>query len=302
MKRKIFTLDDLISREVLDRGESKPALLAVIGDPIAHSASPFMHQPALNACGIDGRYIRLEVPVGRVAEALQRMSELGFVGANVTVPHKFAALDACHLIDQAAQEMGAVNTVIFRNGEIHGSNTDGPGFARAIEEDFATTLHQLRVMIVGAGGGAGQALATQCARDGASRVILVNRTVEKIQSLAERLNRRFPSTSFHAIAKDDAQVIGLAKQCQLIINTSSLGLRPEDSSPLDAEAFASHHWVYDTIYQPPKTVFLRLAEEAGAKTSNGFSMLLHQGVLAFDQWYPGRAPLEVMRAGLRSVS
>jgi shikimate dehydrogenase len=302
MSGRVYQLEDLASRAGLDADATKPALLAVIGCPVAHSASPAMHQPALDACGIHGRYIRLEVPIGRVTEALQQMKALGFVGANVTVPHKFAALDACHHVDDAAREMGAVNTVKFSDGETLGYNTDGPGFAKAIEEEFGTELAGLRVMIVGAGGGAGQAIATQCARAGAQRVILVNRTIDKIQALGQRLARRFSDTQFHALAIDDVQLASVAKQCQLLVNTSSLGLKADDPSPIEEQCFAAHHWVYDTIYQPPRTAFLRQAEAAGARVANGFSMLLHQGVFAFDHWYPGKAPLEIMRAGLRSVS
>lgn len=302
MNTDVYQLKDLASRDGLDAFHDKPAILAVIGCPVAHSASPAMHQPALDACGIDGRYIKLEVPVGRVMEALQHLNELGFVGANVTVPHKFAALDACHKVDEAARQIGAVNTIRFVEGEIHGWNTDGPGFARAIEEEFASRLAGMRVMIVGAGGGAGQAIATQCAIDGAQRVILVNRTLEKIRSLATVLERRFSSTQFHCIGLDDPQLCGVARQCQLLINTSSVGLRPDDSSPVNASCFSPHHWVYDTIYKPPLTQFLRDAVKQGATVANGFSMLLHQGVLAYDIWYPGRAPLDIMRVGLRSVS
>ena len=302
MSADIYQMSDLIARDVLDAFHEQPAILAVIGYPVAHSASPAMHQPALDACGIDGRYIKLEVPVGRVMEALQHLNELGFVGANVTVPHKFAALDACHQVDESARQIGAVNTIRFVDGEIHGWNTDGPGFARAIEEEFSQSLTAQRVMIVGAGGGAGQAIATQCARDGAQRVVLVNRTLEKIQSLSHVLSNRFPQTRFDCIALNDPQLCGVAKQCQILVNTSSLGLRPDDSSPIDASCFASHHKVYDTIYKPPMTQFLRDAEKQGAVIANGFSMLVHQGVLAYNIWYPDRAPLDIMRAGLRSVS
>lgn len=302
MSLDVYTLEDLIDRGLLDHGHVKPAMIAVLGNPVAHSASPAMHQPALDECGINGRYIKLEVPVGRVAEALERLQALGFMGANVTVPHKFAALDACHQVDEAARQIGAVNTVKFIDGEIHGWNTDGPGFARAIREEFSLGLADQRVMIVGAGGGAGQAIATQCALDGAQRVVLANRTVEKIVSLASVLQRRFPATEFDCISLVDPQVPGVARQCQLLVNTSSLGLRPDDDSPVSAHCFAPHHLVYDTIYKPPMTSFLRQALVQQATVANGFSMLLHQGVLAFDIWYPGQAPLETMRRGLRSVS
>ena len=302
MTEKVYTIDDLVSREVLDAGCHQSAILAVIGNPVAHSASPAMHQPALDECAINGRYIKLEVPVGRVNEALQRLNFLGFVGANITVPHKFAALDACHHVDDAAMQIGAVNTVKFINGEVHGWNTDGPGFARAIQEEFAINLIDQRVMIIGAGGGAGQAIATQCARDGAERVVLVNRTLDKIESLAALLRKRFPQTKFHAMALSDVQLAGVARQCQLLINTSSVGLKCDDHSPVSEGCFSPHHLVYDTIYKPPVTELLRLASQQQARVANGFSMLLHQGVLAFDIWFPGQAPLETMRAGLRSVS
>lgn len=157
-------------------------------------------------------------------------------------------------------------------------------------------------MIVGAGGGAGQAIATQCARDGAERVVLVNRTLEKIESLASLLRKRFPQTKFHAMPLSDLQLEGVARQCQLLINTSSVGLKCDDLSPVQEGCFAAHHMVYDTIYKPPLTEFLRLATHQQSRVANGFSMLLHQGVFAFDIWFRGLAPLETMRAGLRSVS
>lgn len=302
MSEKVYTMADLTDRVHLDHGHDKPAVLAVLGNPVAHSASPAMHQPALDECGIQGRYIKLEVPIGRVAEALARLCALGFIGANITVPHKFAALDACHQVDESASQIGAVNTVKFIEGHIHGWNTDGPGFARALQEEFSLSLTTQRVMIAGAGGGAGQAIATQCARDHAARVVLANRTLEKIESLAAVLRQRFPATQFDCIALTDPQLPGVARQCSLLVNTSSLGLQPDDAAPIPESCFAAHHFVYDTIYKPPLTTFLRQAQAQQATIANGFSMLLHQGVLAYNVWFPGLAPLETMRRGLRSVS
>ncbi len=298
MNEEVFQMEHLSSRHALDHGHSKPALLAVIGCPVAHSASPAMHQPALDFCAIQARYIKLEVPVGRLAEALQKLSALGFHGANITVPHKLAALDACHDVDAAAQQIGAVNTVRFIDGEIHGWNTDGPGFSSAIRDEFQTTLEGKRVMIVGAGGGAGQAIATQCAMENVSWLVLVNRTLDKIMRLRDVLCKRHPDLRCECIKLDDEQIAGVAHQCQMLVNTSSLGLRPDDDSPISINCFDEHQMVYDTIYKPPMTAFLRHALMKKASVSNGFSMLLHQGVLAFDIWYPGSAPLEIMRRGL----
>ena len=301
MTGEVYGMEHLASRHLLDKGHDKPALLAVIGCPVGHSASPAMHQPALDHCGIHGRYIKLEVPVGRLAEALQGLSMLGFHGANVTVPHKFAALDACHHVDEAAQRIGAVNTVRFIDGEIRGWNTDGPGFAAALDEEFQFSLVGKRVVIVGAGGGAGQALAAHCAMRGVTWLVLANRTLEKVKRMQELLTRRYEGLRCDCVTLDDVQLPGVARQCQLIVNTSSVGLRPDDGSPVPAECFAEHHLVYDTIYKPPMTAFLRQALARKASVANGFSMLLHQGVLAFDLWFPGRAPLAVMREGLGRV-
>jgi shikimate dehydrogenase len=301
MSGDVYQMEQLASRSELDRGFTKPALLSVIGAPVAHSASPSMHQPALDAIGVNGRYIKLEVPVGRVAEALQKLADLGFHGANITVPHKFAALDACHEVDTAAQQIGAVNTVRFRDGEIHGWNTDGPGFAAAIREEFDVSLQGKRVMIVGAGGGAGQAIATQCAMSEVSWLVLANRTLEKVLILRDSLCKRYPKLRCECLKLDDDQLAGVARQCQLLVNTSSLGLRADDDAPIGVECFNEHQMVYDTIYKPPLTAFLRHGLMNKASVANGFSMLLHQGVLAFDLWYPGLAPLEIMRKGLGRV-
>ena len=298
-KQAPYTLDDLTSREALDAGAAKPARLAVIGHPVAHSASPRMHQRALDELGIDVRYIKLVFPAGRLGEALSRLRQLGFLGCNITVPHKIEALDACDDINPAAVELGAVNTVVFgADGRATGYNTDGPGFERAIAENFGTGLAGLRILITGAGGGAGQALAMHCAQAGASRLVLINRTLAKLDPLIARIRHLHPQTTVHALAPDSLQLAGVAHQCQLIVNTTSLGLKEDDPSPLAHDCFAAHHMVFDSIYQPPYTSFLEAAEGAGARIANGASMLLHQGVLAFSLWFPGREPVAAMRAGL----
>ncbi|RYD40425.1 MAG: shikimate dehydrogenase, partial [Verrucomicrobiaceae bacterium] len=154
--KTVYTLDDLASRELLDAGADKPARLAVIGQPIAHSASPEMHQAALDAHGIDARYIRIEIAPGQVGEGFRRMRELGFIGCNVTVPHKLEAMEHCE-VHPDARALGAVNTIRFDAGVTRGFNTDGPGFASAVEDDFGVRFADLKVVIAGAGGGAGQA-------------------------------------------------------------------------------------------------------------------------------------------------
>jgi shikimate dehydrogenase len=296
--KEVHTLQDLVSRKTLDAGATKPARLAVLGWPVAHSASPRMHQAALDASGIDARYIRLAVEPGQLPMAFARLRALGFIGCNVTVPHKLAALENCSDVHPDARVLGAVNTVRFEGDTTHGFNTDGPGFARAVEDDFGVPLAQLKVAIAGAGGGAGQAIAAQCVLLGVAKLVLVNRTVEKLGPLVERLKKPGSATEIVALSFEDAALADHCRSCDLIVNCSAVGLLPGDPPILPAACLLAGQLVLDTIYQPPVTPLLALAAGLGCRTSNGLSMLLHQGALAFQHWFPQTDPLAVMRAAL----
>ena len=296
----LYFPDDLTSRERLDAGHDKPARLAVIGHPVAHSLSPRMHQPALDEAGIDARYIKVEVEPGRVAEVFARMRALGFIGCNVTVPHKFEALAACDELDAGAAEMGVVNTVRFDPDATRGFNTDGYGFEEAVRETLGVTLQGTAVLIAGAGGGAGGAIAVHCARQGVARLVLANRSVDKIEELAARIRSHHGEMEIFTAALDDPRLREWASEADLIVNTSSLGLKEGDPSPLAADCFTSRHAAYDTIYRPG-TAFQQAALAAGARVGTGREMLLHQGVKAFQIWFPGSDPVAAMRRGLASV-
>jgi shikimate dehydrogenase len=297
MMKPVYNLQDLISRDVLDAGANKPARLAVIGHPVAHSASPEMHQPALDAAGIDARYIRLDIEPGQVGEAFERMRALGFIGCNVTVPHKLEAMEHCEVHPDAVA-LGAVNTIRFDSDLTRGFNTDGPGFARAIEDDFNVPFASLKVAIIGAGGGAGQAIATQGCLSGIGKLVVVNRTAGKLGPLVEKLRRVRPETEVIALSIDDPALAEQCLGCDLLVNTSSVGLKAGDPSIVPAACLKKEHLVYDTIYKPPVTPLLALAKDRGCRTANGLSMLIHQGALAFQHWFPGTDPLPVMRRSL----
>lgn len=297
--KEVYTLEDLASRELLDAGASKPARLAVIGHPIAHSASPKMHQAALDALGKNLRYIRLDIEPGQVGEAFARMRALGFIGCNVTVPHKLEAMVNCE-VHPDAKALGAVNTIRFDDDATRGFNTDGPGFARAIEDDFGVKFGSLKVAIAGAGGGAGQAIATQACMVGVPELILINRTAEKLKPLAERLEALFPDTEIKVLTFEDGLLFEYCLESDLIVNTSSVGLKPGDPSILPLDCLKAVHLVYDTIYQPPVTPLLAFAIQEGCRTSNGLSMLINQGALAFQHWFPGTEPLPIMKKAMRA--
>lgn len=302
MMKEVYSIDDLASRNILDAGCDKPARLAVIGRPIAHSASPRMHQAALDAYGIDCRYIRVEVMPGMVKRVFERMRALDFIGTNVTVPHKFDAMSACDLLDPLAKALGAVNTVHFSADGLCGYNTDGPGFVAAVENDFGVKLADLKVFIVGAGGGAGQAIATQCLLSGVKHLVLANRTLEKIVNLGERLKLLGDRVRIDLVGLEDPEIVDLCHDCDLIVNTSSVGLDRADPCVLPAPCLQKKHLVYDTIYKPDVTPLTALAKTIGCRTSNGSSMLLRQGVLAFQHWFPETDPLDLMQNALSRSS
>lgn len=298
---KIPTIVDLRAwiGAVPSTGGLRPGV-AVIGDPVAHSRSPAMHQPALDARGLGLCYIKIHVQPGEVAEVFSLLRRLGFTGTNVTVPHKLEALRACTEADAAASLFQAVNTVHFRpDGVNHGSNTDGPGLAAAVLEAFGMTLSTARVAIAGAGGGAGRAAALQCALDGAPEIVLINRTVAKAQLVAKEIAQVAPGTGVVVLAMDDFPAIQTALAgCDLLVNATSAGMKPEDPLPVPSESLHPGLAVYDMIYSPPETALLAAARKAGCPAANGLSMLIHQGAISFSRWFGGEPPVEIMRRAL----
>ena len=179
--------------------------------------------------------------------------------------------------------------------------TYAPGFAIAIEEDFKVPLASLNVLIAGAGGGAGQAIATQCCLQSVRKLVMINRSLDKLANLREKLHAVSPNTEIKAFSFDDPALAEACLSCDLIVNTSSVGLKPSDPSILPVSCLSRDHLVYDTIYQPPMTPLLVAAESLGCQTANGLSMLIHQGALAFQYWFAGAPPLAVMRDAMRAL-
>jgi shikimate dehydrogenase len=298
--KNIFTLGDL-------RGWKKfrpPILLGVIGHPVAHSLSPQMHNAALKEAGIAMQYARFDIAPDELQPALEAQAQLEFVGVNLTVPHKVAALSFVNELDETARQIGAVNTIKVEGKKLRGFNTDGKGFSRAIREEFSVDLRDLRVLLLGAGGAA-RAIAFQCAKENCERLVIANRDVEKAKGLAEELRAFFagprvlgPVARLQAIALEEAALRFQIANADLVVNASPLGLHRGDAAPLPARLLAPHLMVYDTIYGSGPTAFVSSAIDSGARAANGLSMLLHQGALAFEIWFDRAAPLEVMRRAL----
>ncbi len=297
--KDVYTLADLQAWERVTAAEPVPLRLAVLGDPVAHSASPQMHNAALAECGIAARYCRLHVRPEEFGDALQLLAGRGFIGVNCTIPHKAAALAAVDEADENAQRAGGVNTIVFGDdGKLHGFSTDGPGLARAVREQFGAELRDLRVLVLGAGGGAGRAVAMQCAAAGARGLTLINRSVEKLQPLHDAIAAFYPRELLALAPWEDATLARALDVSDLIVNCSALGMHADDASPIPAALISARHLLYDTIYTAARTPLMRAADAAGARSANGLSMLLHQGALSFEHWFHRAAPLEAMRAAL----
>ena len=300
---EVYSLGDLKRWHEVTADVAPPLRLAVCGDPVAHSASPPMHNAALEALGIDVRYTRLHLRAEDLLEAFNWFRSVPFIGVNCTIPHKRAALDLVDVVDPSARRAGGVNTVkVGANGGLTGHSTDGPGFSRAVRDAFGAELTGLRVAVLGAGGGAGRAIAMQCAFERASEICLLNRTMEKVTSLVSEIAQEFPDCR---VAVSSFEVEGVRRhvaQCDLIVNCTSLGMKPGDSAPLSTDTIEPRHLVYDTIYTAARTPLMLSADLVGARSENGFSMLLHQGALSFEIWFEREAPLEIMRLALAAVA
>jgi len=268
-------------------------LCAVFGSPIRHSASPAMHNAAFAELGLNWRYLAFEVDPKNLRAAIEGARAMNFAGLNLTVPHKLLAVDMVDELDASAKTWGAVNTIQFRPGAAGraraiGFNTDAYGLAISLRLDLQVELPGKKVLLLGAGG-AGRTAALKLAADEVAELFLVNRTSSKAAEIAAEIKKHFPAVKVS---------VGYPKcQVDLLLNATSLGLKPGDASPLDEIQFSMKQAaaVYDMIYQPAETKLLAAAKAAGCRTANGIGMLVGQGARAFEIWTGHPAPLEMMR-------
>ncbi len=298
---------DVFTIQSLDQIPSSPPGFAVIGYPVAHSLSPAFQLAALQACQREETYVRIEIPPEELPAAVLAMKQLPLRGWNITLPHKHAMLDLVDEPQESAISLGAVNTVLNEDGQLIGWNTDGEGWKRAIREQFQLDIRDLRILIIGAGG-AGSALARQAAIEHCQRLVVANRTPETAESLVGELSDAFDNDRLlgadapvKAISCREEDLERELDTIDLVVNASSLGLKPADPSVLPQHLIQPHHCVYDTIYRSRPTRLIENARLAGARAADGLSMLLHQGAISFELWTGEDAPLDVMRQALQEA-
>lgn len=278
-------------------GETR--VVGILGDPVAHTLSPAMQNAAFVALGLNFVYLPFRVSKADLAAAVAGLRALGLAGANVTVPHKEAVLPYLDEVAEEARLIGAVNTIVNQGGRLKGYNTDAAGFLRAaVEAGFEP--RGAAAVVLGAGGAA-RAVSFALALAGVRRIAIFNRTPARAEALAEEVSRATgiwaAALPWGELAKCGVEVMGTAN---IVVQTTSLGMHPQEAAapPVPANAFRKEQLVVDLVYNPPRTEFLRLAEECGARTENGLGMLLYQGAAALELWTGRQAPVAVMRKAL----
>ena len=291
----VWTVDKL--QALLADANTEGLRLAVLGDPVEHSLSPLMQNAALEARGLPYRYERLLVSPAQLETAFRCLRKLGFIGWNLTIPHKIAGYRLVDRLDSEAEALGAINTVVNQDDNLIGFNTDGRGLQAALADAFGGELAKSKIALLGAGGGAGQASARFMANLRPERLLLVNRTVEKMDGLRHELVSNSGVTFW-----DFNQLQQVFLEADLIINASSLGLK---DGPLDWEPkwLRPEHRLFDMVYRPQgDTPLVTWAEQNGAPAVDGRLMLLHQGAFAFEHWFGQPVPLAAMREALMGTA
>jgi len=255
-------------------------LTGVLGDPVEHSRSPAMHNAAFEALGLDWRYVKLPVSADAFAETVRALPDSGYRGANVTIPHKEAALALADEASEAARAIGAANTFIFDGGTIHADNTDAAGLLAALPRE----PRGMAALVLGAGG-AGRA-AAWALREAGAEVTVWNRTAERAQALAEEL---------------EVAAVEAPTGAEVVVNATSVGLQPGDAiEELPLAWIDPPQLAVELVYAEHETPFAGWAEAAGAELVDGLEVLVRQGALSFERWTGREAPVDVMSRAARA--
>ncbi len=281
----------------------KTRIIGVIGEPVTHSRSPQMHNAALAEAGLDYVYVPFHVAADAVSEALNGFLALNVVGINVTLPHKQSVIPFLTTISREAELIGAVNTLTFTDGQIHGENTDAPGFLRSLEEAGANIPVDEDVVVLGSGGSA-RAIVVALALAGVRSVVIANRTTSKAVALAEELSEKIFGDNKQANFADSApdndtdpkhqtKLIGMGLQdsrlpnavngSALLVNTSSSSMDTSIPLLINPDWLQQNTTVCDIVYTPPMTSLL-IAAEKKCRIVGGIGMLVHQGAISFQRW------------------
>ncbi|MDZ7905447.1 MAG: shikimate dehydrogenase [Cypionkella sp.] len=257
-------------------------LAGVIGDPIAHSKSPKLHGHWLRHFGIAGHYVPLHVASGDLPAVLAAMPRMGFVGANVTIPHKESVMSLCDSLSDTARRIGAVNTLSWNaDGKLHGDNTDAYGFIENLTQTAAGWQARGQTALVLGAGGASRAVIVALLDAGVAQIVLTNRSMGRAEALAAEFGTRIRVAAWGDTENHVAQA-------GLLVNTTSLGMAGQEALPFSLANISPRCLVTDIVYNPLETPLLAAARAMGCPVVDGLGMLLHQAVPGFERWFGTR--------------
>ena len=272
-------------------------IVGIFGYPVAHTASPCMHNAAFKALKLNWEYIPFEVKPQQLELAMKSIISLDIQGVNITIPHKKAVVPFLDELSPEAEFIGAVNTIVRKGNKLIGYNTDGEGFIKALEENKISPKGK-NILIIGAGGAA-CSISRELLLKGARKLRIANRTFKKAEDLKRAFIDKQLSVNIEVLPLEASFLKSAFKDTDIIINTTSVGMKETDSLLIKEE------WldfpieaVVDLIYNPSETKLLKIARKKAIKTMNGLGMLLHQGALSFQLWTGKKPSIEVMRKAL----
>jgi shikimate dehydrogenase len=261
-------------------------LAGVIGSPIAHSRSPILHNYWLNRYGIKGHYIPMDIGQGDLAEVLRLLPRMGFVGLNVTIPHKENVIRLADIVTDRAALIGAANTLIFRSdGKIHADNTDGSGFVANLRQYAPDWQPKAGPAVVFGAGGAARAVIAALIEVGAPEIRITNRTRARAEALRADFGAKITVV-------DWVQIPHMLDDATTVVNTTALGMIGKPELNISLDNLNPKALVNDLVYTPIQTEFLSAAAERGCKTVDGLGMLLHQAAPGFERWFGQRPEVD----------
>ncbi len=274
-------------------------VVGVFGQPVAENPTGVMQEAGFAAAGLNWRYLNFEVPPERLGAAMDAIDALGMRGINLTIPHKVAVIEHLDELAPEARAIGAVNTVRVEGSKKIGENTDGKGFLRGVRNDAGMAPCGKRVVLLGAGGAA-RAIGTELVLAGVSDLLVVNRSQKRGSTMVSDLKA---ATGGPVRFRQWSGTFAVPADCDLLVNATSIGLYPDvDAAPdVDLSSARAGMLVADAVFNPPETKLLAAARERRLPTLDGLSMLVYQGVIAFEMW-TGQSPDEAaMKTALRNA-
>ncbi len=272
----------------------KTKLIGIFGDPIDHSLSPHMHNAAFAHLGLDYAYVPFHVKDDKLGSAVEAIRALNLRGVNVTVPHKEEVMQYLDQLDEQAEHIGSVNTIVNEEGTLKGYNTDGHGYIKSLEEEAQLNLEGMNIMILGAGGSARSILSALITKNPAE-IVIVNRTVERAVALCEEFQKHTKTTNIKALSTTDGLFGHEIEETKLFINATTMGMLDIEIPPIPLEHLQPSAVISDIVYSPINTPLIKEAEAMGFKVHRGLGMLIYQGAIGFELWTGEKAPVDVMR-------